>query len=763
MKFRNSVIFLIIFIVSCISETTEGNNLSEIGFYSSPDKIISLMDKNAVSYREHFMLGIAHNKKGNLKNAIFHFSNSCFKYHRNNSLKLFPAPVYAFISGFHIKSEYYNDAVAGIAEAFFQYKEHEYVIKFTKLIGRDDAALYRDSMLLKAKANAELGRYDEAIKDLSSLHKIYKDNDSRSVIGIRMASIFEKKADNLRALREYFTVINLDASSWQSASAAGRILELMNKNTENLSASEKLSLGKTLYCIARYPEAIDNLKKAFDGTKEKNEKELALQYLIKSYSRSGKMQEADTVVARAKELNIPAYVFLKLKADELWAAKKKALAVNTYMLLEKNTTKDIEKDSAKKIALFLEERNSQGFEKYLIDYKNKYKDDACSEYFLWVLGRESIKKNNNVAAILFLEEGLSGFQPGEYSDRMRFWLYKLYELQNNKSKSEKKFRELVAFNPDSTYTWTLLQQKMSAFKAENLEKEFNRSLAKKDREGYLFSHMMLFLLEKDIKKRDSRLSLIPAFEKAQGEALEKSINKLDMASEYSKNFKQIEKYFVIGYNDGIARELSIIPDEDKFKKEKNIALSYYGYFYAQSYYSLYGVVEILKQNKIRENIALLPFSVIKRILPAPFKECVNESGAEFNIEKSLIYGVMKAETIFNHKAVSSAGAVGLMQLMPGTAKGIARDLKIKEFDLKDPCISIRFGTEYLSWLKKFFNGNLDYMLAGYNAGAGNVKKWQKTLNAKDSDYFTEFIPFDETRYYIYRIRKFLYQYRLFNR
>ena len=126
--------------------------------------------------------------------------------------------------------------------------------------------------------------------------------------------------------------------------------------------------------------------------------------------------------------------------------------------------------------------------------------------------------------------------------------------------------------------------------------------------------------------------------------------------------------------------------------------------------------------------------------------------------------MIKSESSFNHKAVSPAGATGLMQLMPETAKGVAKDLKISSYDLKNPLISITFGTRYLQWLKRIFPGgytkSFEKIVGGYNAGAGNVIKWRKKLRYNDIDYYIEFIPFKETKGYILRTKKYLIQYKL---
>jgi len=96
---------------------------------------------------------------------------------------------------------------------------------------------------------------------------------------------------------------------------------------------------------------------------------------------------------------------------------------------------------------------------------------------------------------------------------------------------------------------------------------------------------------------------------------------------------------------------------------------------------------------------------------------IKKYSKENNIDENLIKAVIKAESGFNTQAKSSVGALGLMQLMPSTAKGLGVT------DPFDPEQNIAGGTKYLKGLINRFDGRLDYALAAYNAGSGAVKKY----------------------------------------
>jgi soluble lytic murein transglycosylase len=128
--------------------------------------------------------------------------------------------------------------------------------------------------------------------------------------------------------------------------------------------------------------------------------------------------------------------------------------------------------------------------------------------------------------------------------------------------------------------------------------------------------------------------------------------------------------------------------------------------------------------------------------PLEYKEIVRGHAENYDLDPALLAAVIYRESKFNAEAVSESGAIGLMQLLPETAKGIAQytgGTKFRLEDLYDPEINVRYGSFYLKRLLRKYGGNAELALAAYHAGQGNVDEW--LADGKG-------IAFAETREYV---------------
>ena len=139
--------------------------------------------------------------------------------------------------------------------------------------------------------------------------------------------------------------------------------------------------------------------------------------------------------------------------------------------------------------------------------------------------------------------------------------------------------------------------------------------------------------------------------------------------------------------------------------------------------------------------------------PLRYTAIVRGHAANYHLDPALLAAVIETESKFNASARSDAGAVGLMQLTPTTAKGIALytgGSKFRLSDLTNPEINVRYGAWYLRHLLDHYGDNERLALAAYNAGEENVDRWQRAHEA---------IQFSETRDYVARVEQLKKIYR----
>ncbi|BBP45744.1 lytic transglycosylase [Thiosulfatimonas sediminis] len=137
--------------------------------------------------------------------------------------------------------------------------------------------------------------------------------------------------------------------------------------------------------------------------------------------------------------------------------------------------------------------------------------------------------------------------------------------------------------------------------------------------------------------------------------------------------------------------------------------------------------------------------------PTPHKEPVMENAKKNDIEAAWIYGIIRRESAFNEDIRSSAGAVGLMQIMPKTAKYIGKRIgndKTSIYALTEAKNNIQLGSAYMRYLSDKYNDNKVLATAAYNAGPHRVAQWTQNLLKLDADQWVDSIPFTETRNYV---------------
>jgi peptidoglycan lytic transglycosylase len=148
-------------------------------------------------------------------------------------------------------------------------------------------------------------------------------------------------------------------------------------------------------------------------------------------------------------------------------------------------------------------------------------------------------------------------------------------------------------------------------------------------------------------------------------------------------------------------------------------------------------------------ISEIPNEAWRAAFPLPFEGSVRSAASRNRLDPMLVAGLIRQESAFEPKAMSHAGAIGLMQVMPVTALKLARQMKVRytRTRLTDPGYNLRLGSRYLANLIQAF-GTPEAALAAYNAGEDHVTEWTTGQNYLETPEFVESIPFTETREYV---------------
>jgi soluble lytic murein transglycosylase len=149
-------------------------------------------------------------------------------------------------------------------------------------------------------------------------------------------------------------------------------------------------------------------------------------------------------------------------------------------------------------------------------------------------------------------------------------------------------------------------------------------------------------------------------------------------------------------------------------------------------------------------------------LPLRHEDIIRQQARDKGLDPSLIAAVIYTESRFRDGQTSHAGAEGLMQITPATARMIARKSGGVAFTVEDlgtPQVNIAYGAWYLRYLLARYAGNETFALAAYNGGEGNVDRWIDAAQRRDEPLTIEAIPFAETRAYVRAVEEAKVEYR----
>ena len=215
-----------------------------------------------------------------------------------------------------------------------------------------------------------------------------------------------------------------------------------------------------------------------------------------------------------------------------------------------------------------------------------------------------------------------------------------------------------------------------------------------------------------------------------------------------------------GISDDIKDQIKLLSLSKSTKKSQREVKNYIvKRINSSNYLDYFNALESIKEFNMLVKLSYSYPSKIRYRYPKAFRDKIETNSEAFGVDKNLIMGLIREESLFNTNAVSSVGAMGLMQLMPGTAEKVRKELRLnKSSKYFNPDINIKLGSYYLSTLLKDFDNNLFYAIAAYNGGPASVRKWLVRFEGLEDDEFVESIPFKETHGYVKRVLRSYFYY-----
>ncbi|RMF96553.1 MAG: hypothetical protein D6734_03530, partial [Candidatus Schekmanbacteria bacterium] len=347
-----------------------------------------------------------------------------------------------------------------------------------------------------------------------------------------------------------------------------------------------------------------------------------------------------------------------------------------------------------------------------------------------------------------------------YSKFDLYWNYAfLYYLEGNFSKAYINFNLAADYseNNNQQYAKALFWAGKSAEKMKLYD--YSKKLFSKASLSKSFYGWLSYLRVKEEKSGIDEILLsncIPSLPKGKKENLWERVKELNRNRKYSRYIERAKKLFEIGFNGDALYELnSALRFLKKMNRDKAIAI-------AKLLIENEGYEEAIRYIKSNYNLRfeeLLNSQDMARILyPLVYYEKIRSICDKYKVNPFLIVSLIRQESFFNKNAVSYAGAVGLMQIMPATAKKMTGKSHSRD-SLTEPTKNLEIGIQYLVSLLKRYDNNPVYVLSAYNAGERKTDEWKDKNNKSDMEEFIEEITFQETRNYIKKVLENFFIYR----
>ncbi|MGV7220583.1 MAG: tRNA (adenosine(37)-N6)-dimethylallyltransferase MiaA [Nitrospinales bacterium] len=637
-----------------------------------------------------------------------------------------------------------------LAQVYFQSDKYQLALKQINTMLKEfpQSILLLEAEMFRADLLKHLGQNKKAIIHLEEIEDFIKNKPGGKIFKSWVPEIIFKRGETYEALNKpdkafglYWDLFIYHSNHPATAKALFKIKRLVRTNDLKppvLSLEKQSTRISNLLKGVRYQEAIneiDEIKRqqkdiqlpirfyffkarAYNGLRQRQKANDTLDTFIKAFPTHPRVPEAQYTMGRNawnlgnSQLGIDFFQSNVVNhKNSKWVPQSRFLLGKVYEDI-KNHNKAIE------------------YYKTLIssDGQNIYAQKA-----VWNIGWNFYKRNKFQKALQHFEESSQRFPQGRYIEKILFWMAKANEKTGNDEKAMEIYKEISSRYP---FTYYGIQA--------------NEKLVRK---GLKSSTNNLF--EKDLaEKKRHHKQLIP-------ETLSEGLSKAELF-----HFNRANEMTIMGFNNNATLEINWIERSIKQTQSNTMWVSMM-YNRAQDYAKAVRTLSRQFNKKSKEEEKELSFDFWDNYYPSAYSNRINIWSKEYQVDPILVKSIIRQESLYDAKALSPAGAMGLMQVMPKTGQKLWQQLNKKpKYDSKllfDPEINIQLGVKYIDQLRNKYGEYDPYILICYNAGPHVLEKWLRRFNdVKDNDVFIESIPYPETRKYIKRVMRNYGIYKLLN-
>ena len=609
---------------------------------------------------------------------------------------------------FGLKCLWHCDSALAIAESEQFVKKHSRHALADSFLIPLAQALYARGKFDKARTY-----YRRAVK-----HRVNKDQNVS--YRIRAARCLYAQGRKQSAFKEFSTIIK----RYPGDASTGRLVDWLERKHPKWYEKNLLDLYPVLRAQGRLVEARVKLEKYIRTHKQSSDVMKARFTLLLNYYAQGRYR---TALYGFKKL-LPALTDPDLKARcQLYIARSYLALGNTSSSIKhylayarKFPHKPLAPEVIWKVAMLYESRGQ--FEKALSLYDELQKKWAHTE-----LGKEG-----------YFRQGYTLFRLGQYEAAERVFNKIRFGLGSDAQKHRAQY-------------WVALCREWTG---DTLTaKRVRRDLAREMWDDYYT--LKSYLLEKEYL--DSTLQIV--------EELRQVHNPLHYYGKgFQNHLREFEKVFLL--DDLLGPNYAVLELKrlkiNRSNLQEWIALAE-AYKRLEFYGLAYKTYDRINRRFYKDVSYSQKFFMLKERFPFYYDPIVDKYCRRYGLEKELVLALIKQESAFNHRAVSYANAYGLMQIIPPTARDMARLAGLKRFSvpmLLDPEVNVHLGTLYLKQLHRLYRGDKARILAAYNAGPHRVKRWAKLPFSDQTDFWVENIEFSQTRDYVRHVLKNYWAYKL---